>query len=189
MKKRGPYTITSSEPIYKNPWITVVEDKILRPDGTEGTFGTVDYIPGLSIVALNENHEIYLVKEYYYVLEKEGIQTPTGGIDEGETPLEAAKRELLEETGCASNTWIDLGLIHPFTMIIKSPTSLFLALDTYEKLPQPQDKMVRKVHVPFEKAYNMVMDGMISHAPSCVAILKAKIYLDHEQAEHAGYSK
>lgn len=182
MKNNGPYKIKKSKVVYKNPWIEVNEDSVIRPDGTEGIFGTVDYAPGLSIVALNENHEIYLVKEYYYVLEKEGIQTPTGGIDAGETALEAAKRELLEETGCVSDTWIDLGMIDPFTMIIKSPTKLFLALDTHEKLSQPQDKLVKKMHVPFEKAYKMVMDGMITHGPSCVAILKAKIYLDHEQA-------
>ncbi len=92
MKKRGPFTIVSSEIKYKNPWITVTEDQVVRPDGTEGIFGTVDYAPGLSIVAIDKNNDIYLAREYYYVLEQEGIQTPTGGIDEGETALEAAKK-------------------------------------------------------------------------------------------------
>lgn len=181
MKKRGPYTITSSKQIYKNPWIEVVEDKVIRPDGSEGIFGIVDYVSGMSIVALDEHEQIFLAKEYYYVLGQDGIQTPTGGIDEGETAIEAAKRELLEETGCESDTWIDLGLVNPFTMIIKSPTPLFLALNTREKLKQPQDKLVSKVKVPFKKAVQMVMDGEITHAPSCVAILKAKLYLDEQK--------
>ena len=120
MKKRGPFKVKSSATIYKNPWIEVREDKVIRPDGTEDIFGTVDYNPGVSIVVLTENNEIYLVKEYDYVLDEVGIKLPTGGIDKGESALQAAKRELLEETGCESKNWIDLGLIQPFTMIIKS---------------------------------------------------------------------
>src|SRR5260221_6611673 len=145
MKNRGPFTIKSSKTVYKTPWIEVKEDEVIRPDGTEGIFGTIDYVPGLSIVALNKNNEIYLVKEYYYVLEEEGIQTPSGGVDSGESPLQAAKRELLEETGCVSDEWIDLGLVQPLTMIIKSPAKLFLAKDVTEKLDQPQDGLLKKL--------------------------------------------
>lgn len=44
--KKGPYEVTESTHIYGNPWITVREDKVIRPDGTNGVFGVVDYAQG-----------------------------------------------------------------------------------------------------------------------------------------------
>ena len=63
---KGPYTVTSSKQIYQNPWITVQEDTVIRPDGKEGIFTTVDNGTGVSVVALDKENNIYLVKEYFY---------------------------------------------------------------------------------------------------------------------------
>ncbi len=174
--KKGPFTVISSETKYKNPWITVTEDRIIKPDGKQGVFGTVDYGSGATIVALTKEKDIFLIKEYYYVLETEGIQIPSGGIDKGETPLEAAKRELIEEAGCVSNKWIELGMFQPFTMIIKSPEYLFLALNVGES--KHLDPLVKPFKVPFLEAYQMVLDSKIQHGASVVAILKTKVWLD-----------
>jgi ADP-ribose pyrophosphatase len=161
MKNRGPFKVKSSKIVYKNPWIEVKEDQVIRPDGTEGVFGTVDYNPGVSIVALTKNNQKYLVKEYDYVLDQIGVKLPTGGVDEGESPIQSAKRELLEESGCISDEWVELGYIQPFTTIIKSPMILFLARNVTEQLNQPQDKLLQKIVVSFEDAYQMVMQSKI----------------------------
>ena len=166
----------STRSIYKNPWIKVREDKIIRQNGREGIFGVVDYGSGVSIVALDANKQIYLVKEYYYAIERYGLQVPSGGIDKKETPLKAAKKELLEETGLKANRWVELGFVNPLTMILKSPAYLFLAFDLVREQKGEADIVV--VTMPFQSAYQMVLDSKITHAPSCVAILKAKIYLD-----------
>ena len=93
--KKGPYTLLSSKSIYKNSWIEVKEDTVLRPDGKEGIFGTVEYGIGVSIIALDVQHNIYLIREYDYILEEYGIKTPSGGVDGKEPIVEAAKRELI----------------------------------------------------------------------------------------------
>ncbi len=172
MRKNGPWNVQSSEIKYKNPWIEVREDKVLRPDGTEGIFGTVDYGRGVSIVALDAHHNIHLVKEYFYVLEEYGTLTPSGGIDGNETPLQAAHRELLEELGLTSNQWLELGITNALTMIIKHPSYLFLARDV--KVVQESESGIERVVMPFDDACTMVMDSKITHGPSCVAILKAR---------------
>jgi ADP-ribose pyrophosphatase len=175
MQKKGPYKVLSSETKYKNPWIEIIEEKVIRPEGKEGIFGIIDYGRGTSTVALDSKKNIYLIREYYYALEEYGIQLPSGDIANGETPLQGAQRELLEEVGAASETWIDLGYINPMTMILRSPAYLFLARDI--ELKQDAEQGIERVVVPFDEAYQMVLDSKITHGPSCVAILKAKAYL------------
>lgn len=177
--KKGPYTVLDTKKIYKNPWIEVTEEKVIRPDGKEGIFGLIDYQPGVSVVALSEGNEVYLTKHYLYAIEEYGLELPSGGIDKNETPLDAAKRELLEETGLTSGSWTPLGFVHPFTMIIKSPAHLFLATNVkQEKLTTDSEEGLEIKKVPFEEAHAMVLENKITHAQSCVGLLKAKAYFD-----------
>jgi len=176
--KKGPFTVLSSKTIYKNRWIEVQEDKVTRPDGTDGIFGTVDNGTGVSVVALDKDNQIHLIKEYYYVLEEYGIQTPSGAIEKGQTTLDAAKQELLEETGLSAQKWTKLGYTNALTMIIKAPSYLFLAQEIAQQ-GKPESG-IEVMTMPFENAYQMVLDSQITHAPSCLAIMKAKVLLDNE---------
>ncbi len=178
--KKGPFEILSSDIVYTNPWMTVREDKVIRPGGEKGLFGVIDLGLGVNIVALNKDKEIYLIKEYYYAYETYGVQTPAGGIDKDETPLEAAKRELMEEAGCQSEHWVDLGMIQPFTMVIKSTAYLFLALDV-EEVDVERDELVETFKVPFQKAYDMAMNNEIVLGGSVLAIVKAKEWLEKQK--------
>lgn len=174
--KNNPYKILSSKLIYKNQWIEVKEDNVIRPDGQRGIFGTVDIGDGITVVAINSDKQTYLIKEYYYALGEYGVQTPSGGMEMGEDPITAAKKELLEEAGITAKRWIPLGFINALTTVIRSPQHLFLALDIEEKTKSEDEISVTKI--PFDKAYKMVLNNEITYAPSCIAILKAKIFLE-----------
>lgn len=176
MKKRGPFSVVGSKTVYKNPWITVQEDAVIRPDGSKGIFGTIDYGQGISTVALTKNRTVFLVREFFYALNTHGLLTPSGNIDKGETYLQAAKRELLEEAGAEASSWSPLGPVDPLTMILKLPIQLFLAQEAII-VQSPEDGLELR-EVPFDDAYQMALTGEITHAPSCVAILRAKAYLD-----------
>lgn len=173
--KKGPYTILVSKNVYKNPWISIDEEKVVHDNGNESTFGIIDYGSGVSILALDKNENVYLIKEYYYAIEEYALQLPSGGIDKNESPIEAAKRELLEETGIKNGKWIDLGFVHPLTMILKSPAYLFLVKNC--DITFSNESQIEVIKKPFEEVYQMVLDSKINHAPSCVAILKARKYL------------
>ena len=174
--KRGPYEVITSREVYKNLWISLREDSIIRHNGEEGIFGIVESLSGVSIVALNEKKEIYLIKEYAYAIDRYTIGIPTGGVDENETLLDAAKRELQEETGLVAADWIELGHIDPYTMIVKGPQHLFLALGV--KKETEKEAEIELLTMPFTEAYNMVMESSITHAGSAMAIMKAKEYLE-----------
>lgn len=176
--KRGPYILKSSADVYANPWIRIHEDAIVRPDGRDGLYGIVEYSGGVTTVAINQRGEVYLVKEYHYAVDTYGITLPGGGIDKGETPLEAAKRELKEEAGVLASEWVHLGSAQPLPMIVNTTEQLFLAMDA--KISSEHEEAFSLLTMPFNEAVTLVMDSKIQHAASCIAILKAEAYL----AEH-----
>lgn len=174
--KKGPFEVLDSKVIYQNPWIKVREDSVKRPDGTNGIFGVVDYAPGVHIMALDRDQKVCVIKEYMYAIERYDIMFPAGGIDEGETPLEAAKRELLEEIGYESKEWIDLGVVNPLTMIVSSPFYLFLALNCIKTSSGESTIEVKKYTLyeveEFIKKDEITLSGTIA------AYFKAKMYFE-----------
>lgn len=178
MSEENPYKLTGTREIYTNPWISVREDQVIRPGGAPGIFGVVEMRDGAMAIALNFQKEIYLVHEYRYAVARRSFEAAGGVIDEGENPLETAKRELKEELGLISDTWINLGMVDPFTTVIKSENHMFLALNVKEVPASVEEgEVITTVKVPFDEALEMVIQSKITHSATCVAILKADRYL------------
>jgi len=172
--KKGPFIETARTTLYETAWLRVEEAKVIRPDGAAGLFGLAHVVPGATVVALDDEQNIFLVKEYKYAVERETIELVSGGIDPGETPLEAAIRELHEETGYVAGTVALIGVVDPFTTIVSGRIHMILAQDlTYRPKEGTMEDVVEAFRVPFPRAIQMVEDGAITHAPSCVAILRA----------------
>lgn len=178
MKTNGPWKIKSTEEKYKNPWIRVREDQVIRPDGKDGIFGVIEMLAGISVLPIDNEGFVYLTKEFHYAIERDSIEAASGAIAEGETALDAGKRELLEELGIEADEWIDLGLVNPFTTVINSPATIFLARDIRFTTATPEGtEVIDIVKFKLEDAKDMVMRSEITHGPSCVLILKAAEYL------------
>ena len=171
---KNPFILQSTKVVYANPWIKVREDKVTRPDGSNGIFGIVDMIPGSSILPIDENNYVYLSQEYKYAVGRNTIEVFSGGIEQGEEPIDAAKRELEEELGMTSKNWQNLSCVDPFTTVISSPNHMFIAKNL-QKGVQKLDagENIKVIHMPFAKALDMVINGEITHAASCTLILKA----------------
>lgn len=171
-----PFDVQSSQTVYENPWIRVHEDRFVRPDGQPGLYGVVQMKPGVSVLALDADHNAYLTQEYRYILGTTSVELVSGGIEPHETPIEAAQRELREELGIVADTWEPLGCINPFTAVVHSPAWLFVArgLRFEQATPDPGED-ITLVKVPFAEAVSMVQDGRISHGASCVTILRVAL--------------
>src|SRR5688500_18030787 len=138
-RRVGPYTVLSSEVQYQNPWIRVREDKVIRPGGSAGLFGVVEMVGGSSVLAIDHEDNVYLVREYKYAAGRDSLEVVSGAIDTGETPLEAARRELREEAGLIAAEWHELGTVDPFTTAIRCTNHLFLAMALSSTPADPDD--------------------------------------------------
>jgi len=173
--KRGPWTTLQSEIKYTNPWITVREDQVVCPNGSEGIYGVVEPKIAVSVVALSPDNEIYLVGQYRYPTEKYSWELIEGGVEKGEDPLVAIKRELAEEAGLGAKNWEilsrDIQLSNCYTSEI---AHLYLATELYPAsgVPDPTEQLAVKV-VAFSDAVNMVLSGEITDALSMIGILLA----------------
>jgi len=174
----GPFRVESSNTVYSNPWIRVREDKVTRPDGKSGVFGIVEMKAGSTVLALDEQMNAYVIREYKYGIERETIELMSGGIDGNETALDAAKRELAEELRLKASEWIDLGVVDPFTTVVRSQNFMFLAMRLEPTTGMADEGEVLSFSkIPLEHAVEMVMRSEITHGASCVCILKAHRYL------------
>lgn len=173
MKSHGPWKIVRSHEVYRDPWVKLRKDDVVRPDGQPGTFAVVDLKPGVSVLAMDDQQHVYLTEEFHYGVGRTTLESVSGGIEPGDDALSTAQKELLEEVGIEAAEWTDLGAVDPFTANVVSPTQLYLArnLAFMEAAPEGTE-MIRRVQMPLAEAVQKVLDSQITHAPSCVLILK-----------------
>jgi ADP-ribose pyrophosphatase len=175
MMQHGPWRIVQRHEIYHDPWITLRQDDVIRPDGKPGTFSVVNLKPGVCVLAMQDNR-VYLTEEFHYGVGRTTIEAVSGGIEEGESTLGTAQRELKEELGIRAVEWLDLGVTDPFTSSVVSPTWLFLARDLEVGIQALEGtELIQRIHMSLAEAVEMVMDGRITHGPSCILILKARL--------------
>lgn len=173
----GPFLIRSSVDLYESPWLTLREDEVIRPGGSDGRFAIVTMRPGATVVAVDDDH-VLLAREFKYAVARETLELVSGGLDVGESPLDGARRELEEEAGVTGRTWTNLGVVDPFTTSIHSPNHMFLAQGLEATEVNPDDgEVVAIERIPFDEVVEMVMSGRITHGASCVALLKAARHL------------
>jgi ADP-ribose pyrophosphatase len=174
MKQHGPWQIMEQRQVYSDPWIKVRKDEVIRPDGQPGTYTVVHLKAGVSVLAMDHDNNVYLTEEFHYGVGRTTIETASGGIESNEDPLTTAKRELQEELGITAEEWIHMGNCDPFTASVVSPTQLFVArrLSFGEHAPEGTEQ-IRCAKMTLDEAVRRVMDSEITHAPSCLVILKA----------------
>lgn len=179
MKDMGPFKETSRETKYQNKWIRVDEAKVIRPDGSDGLFGLVYIQPGVMVVAIDGDNNVFLVSEYKYAVEQEMLEIIAGGVDPDERPEDAANRELQEETGYRAKKLTQLGIFHPLTTLVSNPDHVFLAEDLeYAPLGHSGGDVISVQKVPFDEVLRMVDANAIQDGPSIAALLRVERVLN-----------
>ena len=108
----GRWETISSEYLFRRPWLTVRHDKVRLPDGRiNPEFYVLEYPDWVNIIAITADGEFVMERQYRHGLDKTCYELAAGVVEDGETPLEAARRELEEETGYGGGEWKELMLI------------------------------------------------------------------------------
>ena len=108
------WKILSTEYLVQRPWLTARRDVAELPDGRiNHEYYVLEYPDWVNIIAITKDGQIVMERQYRHALGNTCYELPCGVIEKGETPLEAAKRELLEETGFAGGEWQEWMTLSP----------------------------------------------------------------------------
>lgn len=139
----SPWRTLAAREVYRNPWLSVTEYQVIRPDGAPGIYGLVDPGDNVTIVALDADEQIWVIEDYLYAIQAWGWFLPTGSADHGEAPLAAAQRELAEETGLRAASWEALGASYLSPGVVTQRSYFFLARELTPGAPRREGTEAR----------------------------------------------
>ncbi|MFA6391332.1 MAG: NUDIX hydrolase [Patescibacteria group bacterium] len=164
----------NSKIVYSNSWIKVHEDQVLKPDGKEGIYGYLEKNQACFVIALDNEENIYLVKQFRYALQKTILELPAGTVN-NEDIADRAKAELLEEAGIEAKEWKRLGGFYVAPGHESTYINVYLATDLdLSKLStsgQDDDESILEiVKVSQPELKKMLTDGKIECGISIAAL-------------------
>jgi len=173
----NPWITRSSTPKYDNPWIHVVEHQVINPRGGPAIYGTVHFKNlATGVVPLEPDGATYLVGQFRYALACYSWEIPEGGGQRGRDPVEAARRELLEETGLVAVHWQKLLELHLSNSVTDEHAFAYLAWGLEQHEARPEEAELLEVRrLPFSRVLAMVLSGEITDAITVASILKVQV--------------
>jgi len=162
---------------FENDWITVFEERVINPGGGENDYGRVHFKnKAIAIVPLDDAGNTWLVGQDRYTLGIYSWELPMGGAPLGENPLEAAKRELKEETGLTARKWTEVMRLHVSNSVTDEEGFVFIARNLEEgetAFDETEDLKIRKL--PLTEAVAMVKRGEITDAMTVASLLSVAL--------------
>ncbi|QDV36766.1 NUDIX domain-containing protein [Tautonia plasticadhaerens] len=170
----NPWTTRSGRVVYDNPWISVREDQVIRPDGEPGVYGVVHFKNrAIGVLPVEQDGSIWLVGQHRYPLDAYSWEIPEGGGPLDETPEQAARRELVEETGLRADHLELIGTLHLSNSVSDEFGFIFRAtgLVPGPSAPEGTERLAVR-RVSWTEARAMLDRGEITDSLTVVALLR-----------------
>ena len=159
--------------LYDGMIMRVTKDQVQLEDGSLAYREIVHHSGGVSALPLTAEGMMTFVRQFRYPFQEALLEFPAGKLEKGEDPFDAAKRELLEETGGTSEKWHSLGEIYPTVAYDTEIIHLYLAEDTRFAEARPDaGEFIDIERYSFDEAMSMLMRNEIRDAKTAVMLLK-----------------
>lgn len=187
-KQKLEETCVRSELIYDGRVMHLYVDQIELPNGKHATREYAHHIGAVGVLPLTKEGDVICVRQYRYAHRMEMLEIPAGKLDApDEVPLEAALRELREETGAIGARMTDLGVYRSTPAILDERIYLYLAEDfTLGETDLDEDEFLVTERIPLPTLVDMVMRGEIHDGKTQVAVLKVWELLRRREQEAKG---
>ena len=169
----------SSTSVFDGRIVHITLDEIELPNGKRSKREVVNHPGGVTVAALDDENNLYFVKQFRYPYKEVVLELPAGKLEKGSTPLENGKRELMEETGAEGYSYMSLGQLYPSPGYTNEIIHLYVCRVKSEGESRPDDGEFLNVEkIPLDKAVEMVLNNQIPDAKTQVAVLKTAMLLN-----------
>jgi len=179
-------TQLTSETVYEGKLLQVYRDEVRLPDGRTSIREYIRHPGAAVMIPILENGNLVMERQFRYPLGKELWELPAGKIDPGESPLESARRELLEETGYRGSAFTKVGVLHPCIGYSNEVIHIYIVEGlTFHREQQDKDEFVETFELGLDAALEAVRTGRITDAKSMVGVLWGEKFFRNEWAPAA----
>jgi ADP-ribose pyrophosphatase len=172
------FELITSENTYAGRAFNVRRDHLLTPSGDTVKYDIIEHVGSVSLVPVDENGQMYFVRQYRHAAGKDLLELPAGTLEPGEPPEEAARREIREEIGMAAQNLLEIGSFYLAPGYSTELMHVFLATGlTYDPLDPDADEYLSVEKLPVAEALQLAESGQMQDAKSLAALLLVKKYL------------
>lgn len=168
--------------VYEGDFIRVHKDSVQLPDGTASSREYIAHPGAVAVLALLDNGNLVLERQFRYAPQREFIELPAGKIDAGEDILHTAQRELLEETGYVACEWTHLATAWPCIGYADERMEYFLArglIQQEQKLDSGE--FLEVFELSLAEAIEWIRIGKINESKTIVGLFWLEKYLNDWQ--------
>lgn len=167
-------TKLSGETVFDGKILRVCKDTVTLPNGKTATRELIRHRGAVGVIALTDKEEVLIVRQYRYPISRVMVEIPAGKLEASDTDvLEAAKRELEEETGYSAEKYVSLGSFFPAAAYTEEEVRLFLAIGLTKGEEHPdEDEFLEQDRIPLEELVSLVLEDKIRDSKTQIAALK-----------------
>lgn len=167
--------------LYDGKIVRLRRDTARLPNGNHALREVVEHPGGVSVVAVDDQGCVPMVRQFRYPLQRIMLELPAGKLERGEDPLLAAQRELSEEVGAIPGKMTYLGAVYSSPGFCDEAIHLYLAQElTFGELHPDEDEFLSTERIPLDTLVEMALNGQLDDAKSVAAILRAAHLLKGE---------